>query len=96
MGSPISFSGFNNIDFNLILNAIMGQERIPVTLLENNLRNLEGQDAEYGLLATKLAEVETAAKKLSTTDGFSARTLTNSDPDILTGRLERYRTDRSL
>ena len=84
MGSPISLSGFNNIDFNLILNAIMNQERIPVTLLQNDLRNLEGQNAEYGLLATKLAAVETATEKLSTEDGFSARTLTNSDPEVLT------------
>ena len=84
MGSPISLSGFNNIDFNLILNAIMNQERIPVTLLQNDLRNLEGQNAEYGLLATKLAAVETATEKLSTADGFSARTLTNSDPEVLT------------
>ena len=84
MGSPISLSGFNNIDFNLILNAIMDQERIPVTFLENDLRNLEGQDAEYSLLATKLATVGTATEKLSTTDGFAARTLTNSDPTILT------------
>lgn len=84
MGSPISLSGFNNIDFNLVLNAIMDQERIPVTFLENDLRNLEGQDAEYSLLATKLADVGTATEKLSTTDGFAARTLTNSDPAILT------------
>ena len=84
MGSPISLSGFNNIDFNLILNAIMDQERIPVTFLENDLRNLEGQDAEYSLLETKLADVGTATEKLSTTDGFAARTLTNSDPTILT------------
>ena len=84
MGSPVSFSGFNNIDFNLVLNAIMGQERLPVVALEDNLRNLEGQDVEYALLATKLASVGTATEKLSTADGFSARTLTNSAPEILT------------
>lgn len=84
MGSPVSFSGFNNIDFNLVLNAIMGQERLPVVALEDDLRNLEGQDAEYALLATKLASVGTATEKLSTTNGFSARTLTNSAPEILT------------
>ena len=84
MGSPISLSGFNAIDFNLILNAIMSQERLPVVALETDLRNLEGQDTVYTQLATQLADVETAAEKLSATDGFSVRALTNSDASILT------------
>ena len=29
MGSPITFSGFNSIDFTSILNAIMTAERAP-------------------------------------------------------------------
>ncbi len=84
MGSPISFSGFNNIDFNLILNAIMDQERQPVVALQANVFSLEGQDAQYSSLAAKLADVESAAEKLAVTTGFSARTLTNSDTSILT------------
>ena len=84
MGSPISLSGFNSIDFDLILNAIMDQERIPVVALETDLRNLEGQDTVYTQLATQLAEVEAAAEKLSATDGFSGRALTNSDTSIIT------------
>ena len=84
MGSPISFSGFNNIDFNLILNAIMDQERQPVVALQANVFSLEGQDAQYSSLAAKLADVESAAEKLAVTTGFSARTLTKSDTSILT------------
>ena len=84
MGSPISFSGFNNIDFSLILNAIMEQERQPVVALQANVFSLEGQDAQYSSLAAKLADVESAAEKLAVTTGFSARTLTNSDTSILT------------
>ena len=84
MGSPISFSGFNNIDFNLILNAIMNQERQPDVALQANVFSLEGQDAQYSSLAAKLADVESAAEKLAVTTGFSARTLTNSDTSILT------------
>ena len=30
MGSPITLSGFNSIDFNQILEAVMQQERLPV------------------------------------------------------------------
>ena len=35
MGSPVTLSGFNNIDFGSVLNAIMQQERLPVTQLES-------------------------------------------------------------
>lgn len=84
MGSPISLSGFNSIDFNLILNAIMDQERLPVVALETDLRNLEGQDTVYTQLASQLADVEGAAEKLSATGSFSGTTLTNSDTSILT------------
>ncbi len=79
MGSPISLSGFNNIDFNLILNTIMAQERIPVTTLENDRRELQGQDGEYSALAKRLADFETALEKLATTDAFAARAVTNTD-----------------
>ena len=37
MGSPITFSGFNNIDFGQILNAIMTAERAPLNALETQL-----------------------------------------------------------
>jgi len=34
MGSPITFSGFNNIDFGSVLNAIIQQERQPIACFE--------------------------------------------------------------
>ena len=37
MSSPITFSGFNSIDFNQILNAIMTAERAPMTALETQV-----------------------------------------------------------
>ena len=79
MGSPVSLSGFNNIDFNLILNTIMEQERVPVVLLQNNRAGLERQDSQYSVLATKLASLETATDKLSTAAAFATRTVSNSD-----------------
>lgn len=80
MGSPISLSGFNNIDFNLILNAIMEQERVPIFSLETDRTALEGQDFEYGILATTLADLQLAAEQLATSDGFGTRAIANSDP----------------
>ena len=51
MGSPITFSGFNSIDFNQILNAVMAQERAPLNRLETQKRTLESQNSAFATLA---------------------------------------------
>jgi len=43
MSSPITLSGFNNIDFSQVLNALMAQERIPVTQLTTQQTALSNQ-----------------------------------------------------
>ena len=53
MGSPITFSGFNSIDFNQILNAVMAQERTPLTRLETQKKTLESQNSAFATLGTK-------------------------------------------
>jgi len=55
MGSPVTLSGFNQIDFNQILNAIMQQERIPVVRMEASGRRSKAQKSAYATLASKLA-----------------------------------------
>ncbi len=83
MGSPISLSGFNNIDFNLILNAIMQQERVPVVALEADRTKFEGQNFEYGILATMVADLQLAAERLSSADAFGTRTIASGDPSAV-------------
>lgn len=84
MGSPITLSGFNDIDFNLVLEAIMTQERVPLDSLESRRTTLQSQDSEYANLATKLASVELAAESLDDVDAFSSRTVTNTGKDAVT------------
>ena len=84
MGSPVSFSGFNNIDFGVVLNAVMQQERAPVVALETTKSELTARAAEYASLATKVADLETAAEKLATSDAFGARTSSNTDTTAVT------------
>ena len=43
MSSPITLSGFNNIDFNSVLNALMAQERLPVNQLTSQRTALTNQ-----------------------------------------------------
>lgn len=79
MGSPVTLSGFNQIDFNQILNAIMQQERIPVVRMEGQRQALEAQKSAYATLASKLAALESAAADLRASGAFDSRSASVSD-----------------
>jgi flagellar hook-associated protein 2 len=80
MGSPISFSGFNNIDFGAVLNAIMLQERQPLTAIETQRTALQAQNTHFSTLATKLGALQSAADDLTETESLTAVAATSSDP----------------
>ncbi len=65
MGSPITFSGFNNIDFGVVLNAIMLQERAPLTRIEAQRSGLQAQNSAFATLASRLGALETAVQNLA-------------------------------
>jgi len=83
MGSPITFSGFNSIDFTSILNAIMTAERAPMTALESQKTALNTQGTAFTTLAGKLGALESALETLTDSDGFSPFTVASSDPDAV-------------
>ena len=70
MGSPITFSGFNSIDFGQILELIMTAERAPMTTLETQKTALNTQGTAYTTLAGKLGALESALDTLTDADGF--------------------------
>ena len=80
MGSPITFSGFNNIDFGSVLNAIMQQERAPIVRIEAQKATLQAQNSAFSTLATKLGALKTAAADLASSDNTSRVSATSSDP----------------
>jgi flagellar hook-associated protein 2 len=82
MGSPITFSGFNRIDWNVVLDAVMAQERQPIARLETRKRTLEAQDTAFGTLAGKLTTLESALDTLKATDSLSVLTATSSDTGV--------------
>ncbi len=43
MSSGITFSGFNNVDFNMVLNALMKQAAIPLNQLQAKQAALMGE-----------------------------------------------------
>ncbi len=83
MGSPITMSGFNQIDFGLILDAVMEQEQAPLRTLQAQQKTLESRATTYGTLATKLSAFETAVTELSSAAGLSGRTATNTSPTLV-------------
>ena len=80
MSSPITFSGFNSIDFNVVLNAVMRQESRPLEALELRRKQLEAVSETYGTLTSKLAALKSAAGDLSSTSSVTAYAATSSAP----------------
>src|SRR5262245_60807321 len=79
MGSPITFSGFNNIDFGAVLNAIIQQERAPIVAIEAQRTSLKAKDSAFATFATRLAALESAAADLADSDTLSRVSATSSD-----------------
>jgi len=84
MSSPITLSGFNNIDFSQVLTALMAQERIPVTQLETQQTALNNQKTFFSSYASKLAGLESAVTALTAANAFDGRAATVSDPTAAT------------
>lgn len=79
MSSPITFSGFNNIDFNTVLSALMTQASVPLTLLQAQQSNLKAQSSTYDALTSQLTSINTAATALGPTGTTSTLAATSSD-----------------
>lgn len=79
MASGITFSGFNNIDFNLVLNSIMAQASQPLTALQSRQTSLQSQITTFGTLTSRIASLEEAADALGDPDSVNAFAGTTSD-----------------
>ena len=81
--AAVTFSGFNNIDFNQVVNAIMAQERQPLTRLQTQQSALETQKTAFGTLASRLTAVQSAIETLAGESSATALSATSSDPTFL-------------
>ena len=79
MGSPITLSGFNSIDFNLILTSIMTQESQPLVALQSRQSALETRLKSLTTLTTRISSLESAADALSTAKSLTTLSATSSD-----------------
>jgi len=82
VGSPVTFSGFNQIDFNAILNLAIQQEREPIDRLDTQKKALETQKTAFGTLAGKLSTLQSAVDTLKDADSLSTLSATSSDTGV--------------
>jgi flagellar hook-associated protein 2 len=83
MSTPITLSGFNDIDFASIVTAIMAQERRPSLLLQQRQLELKSQTANFSTLSSKLSALDSAATKLANPLSLSGRSSANTDPSAV-------------
>jgi flagellar hook-associated protein 2 len=82
VGSPITFSGFNQIDFNAVLNAVMAQASQPLNLLQSQQNTLKTQNTQFGTLAGKLGTLQSALDTLKGDDSLAVLKATSSDTGV--------------
>src|SRR5690349_24507577 len=83
MGSQITLSGFNNIDFKSITDIIIKSERQPITNLETDKSAEQSRLTAYGSLNTSLSSLRSAFDALNTDDSYEALKASVSDTSVL-------------
>jgi flagellar hook-associated protein 2 len=80
--AAVTFSGFNNIDFNQVVTAIIEQERQPLKTLETQKSTLETQNTAFGTLAGRLTAMQSAIDTLAGDTAVGAVKATSSDTSV--------------
>jgi flagellar hook-associated protein 2 len=83
MGSPVTFSGFNKIDFGMILDAVMAQESQPLTDLETQQKTLQTRATTYRTLASRLSTFQSAVDALADPTAIGGRSTANTNETLL-------------
>lgn len=84
MGSPVTLSGFNSIDFNQILTLIMAQESQPLQSLQSRQSALQSRSNTFNQLVSKASALQSAAERLSTSANLTAYSATSNNTAALT------------
>jgi flagellar hook-associated protein 2 len=84
MSSPVTLTGFNNIDWSQVLDALMQQESQPLTVLQNQQSDLSAQQTAFGTYASKLATLQSSIDDLQSASAFNGRAVSSSNTSALT------------
>jgi flagellar hook-associated protein 2 len=78
--SPITLSGFNGIDFNSIIDAIIHADSQPLTDLQTQQQNTQNKDNAFVSMASLIGNMESTVGSLADSTAFSSVAATSSDP----------------
>lgn len=84
MSTGITFSGFNDIDFNSVLNAMMTHAALPLNTLQGRQNALRTQLSTFDTLRGRIESVRTAADALGTMQSVSTMAAKSSHTSNLT------------
>lgn len=84
MSTPITFSGFNDIDFNMVLNALMTQASQPLNSLQTRQNALKSQLTTFDTLRTRIESLRSAASALGSLNSISTTASTSSNTAAVT------------
>jgi len=76
-------SGFNNIDWNVVLDAVMKQESQPLTYMQNQRSSISSRSTAYGVLAGWVGALESKVSDLASAASQGGRTATSTDSTIV-------------
>lgn len=82
MSSPITFSGFNNIDFNSVLNSLMQVASQPLTDLQGRQSDLKTQVSAFDTLNSRISALRSAADALGSLTSVSTVAGTSTDTAV--------------
>jgi flagellar hook-associated protein 2 len=78
----ITFSGFNGIDFNTVINSVMQAESQPLLDLQSQQKSMQDKDSAYVSMNAILARLQTPATSLTSATAFSNVGATSTDTTI--------------
>src|SRR5215467_9133674 len=78
--NPITLSGFNGIDFNSIIDAIIQADSQPLTDLQIQQQNEQNKDKAFVSLSGLIGNMESTVGSLADSTAFSNVAATSSDP----------------
>jgi flagellar hook-associated protein 2 len=84
VGSGVTLSGFNNIDFSSIVTALMKQASEPLNALQTKQDSINSQMKAMGSLGNRVSALKTAADDLADVDQFTAFSVTSGDSAAVT------------
>jgi len=82
--AAVNLSGFNGIDFNTILNAVMQSERKPLEELQRQESLLKQKDSALSSLANLIGAIQTPITSLTSSTAFTNVAAASTDTSIAT------------